>query len=115
MGLIVFVLNVFVNKVLISIGGEPSDVESLVNQMADGNLKIAKNNSSQKTTGILAACYQMANNLRGMLERIIEGSDNISNSSSEINRTTQNLSQTSNEQAATADQIVTPLYIPVSR
>lgn len=106
MGLIVFVLNVFVNKVLKSIGGEPSDVESLVNQMADGNLKIAKNNSSQKTTGILAACYQMANNLRGMLERIIEGSDNISNSSSEINRTTQNLSQTSNEQAATADQIV---------
>jgi methyl-accepting chemotaxis protein len=103
--LMVIALNLFVNKVLHSVGGEPSDVEKVVNIMADGDLRIADSNAL-KATGILAACYKMAGNLKGMLNKVFEGADNIKNSSTEINRTTQSLSQNSNEQAATADQIV---------
>ncbi|MBQ3655622.1 MAG: Cache 3/Cache 2 fusion domain-containing protein [Bacteroidales bacterium] len=105
MAIMILVLNVFVNKILRSIGGEPADVEKVVNKMADGDLRISEKNS-HRATGILAACYKMADNLRGMLDKVFEGSENIQNSSAEISRTTQSLSQNSNEQAATADQIV---------
>ena len=103
--IMIIILNIFVNKILRSIGGEPTDVEQVVNKMADGDLRISEKNA-HKATGILAACYKMAGNLKGMLDKVFEGSENIQNSSAEISRTTHSLSQNSNEQAATADQIV---------
>lgn len=103
--IMIIILNIFVNKILRSIGGEPSDVEKVVNKMADGDLRISEKNA-HNATGILAACYKMAGNLKGMLDKVFEGSENIQNSSAEISRTTHSLSQNSNEQAATADQIV---------
>jgi methyl-accepting chemotaxis protein len=103
--IMIIILNFFVNKILRSIGGEPTDVEQVVNKMANGDLRISEKNSHY-ATGILAACYKMADNLKGMLDKVFEGSDTIQNSSAEISRTTHSLSQNSNEQAATADQIV---------
>ena len=104
-GIIMVVLNVFISRILKSIGGEPEDVENVVNKMADGDLSVDEV-QSRKATGILSSCYKMSESLRSMLENVFEGSENIQNSSAEISRTTQSLSQNSNEQAATADQIV---------
>ncbi len=101
--LLVIVLSVFSDKLVKQIGGEPIDVEATVNKMADGDLSIKSDGNS---TGILSACYKMAENLKKMLSNVVEGAENMSTSAAEINRTTQTLSQTSNEQAATADQIV---------
>jgi len=94
----------YVNNLVQSIGGEPSEVEDMVMAFADGDLRMKKVKTNP--TGILASCYKMANNLRDMVGKLKEGAENIGNSSNEINKTTQSLSQTSNEQAATADQIV---------
>ncbi|MCQ2253374.1 MAG: methyl-accepting chemotaxis protein [Bacteroidales bacterium] len=96
-------LTVFSNKLLRMIGGEPIYVEHTVEKMANGDLRLERNNNA---TGILSACYKMSENLKQMLGNVVEGAENMSTSAAEINRTTQTLSQTSNEQAATADQIV---------
>lgn len=48
----------------------------------------------------------MAANLKGILRNIYDGANNLQTSSSEINRTTQTLSQNANQQAANADSIV---------
>lgn len=101
--LLVVVLTIYSNKLLKSIGGEPEQVEKIVNKFASGDLSVEEDKNS---TGILSACYTMANNLKQMLKNIIEGSDYLSSSAQEINCTTQKLSQTSNIQAETAERIV---------
>lgn len=98
-----FVLTLYSNKLVKSIGGEPEQVESIVNKFASGDLSIKEDKNA---TGILKACYMMANNLKQMLKNIIEGSNYLSTSAQEINCTTQKLSQTSNIQAETAERIV---------
>ena len=103
MVLITIAVTSFSSKLVHMIGGEPKDVEKLVDRMAGGDLRQQNNG---KATGILNACYTMSDNLKKMLGNVIEGAENMSVSAGEINKTTQNLSQTSNEQAATADQIV---------
>ena len=97
--------NILNNSILRAVGGEPKEVEMLVNNIANGDLRINKN-SAQKATGILKSSYEMTDSLRGIIERINEGANSLQVSSSEINRATQTLSQNANEQAATADNIV---------
>lgn len=103
--LMMFASNHLNNKILRAVGGEPKDVEHLVHKIADGDLRISKS-SAHNATGILKSSYEMADSLRNMVEKITDGASNLQASSSEINRTTQTLSQNANEQAATADNIV---------
>ncbi len=98
-------LNSFINKTMRAIGGEPEDVETAVSKMADGDVRVSQEEIAN-STGILHASRKTADNLRKMLHSMLTGADNLSNSSQEINRTTQQLSSICNEQAATADQIV---------
>ncbi len=92
------------NSILRAVGGEPSEVELLVNRIAQGDLRISNNNV--KTTGILKSSYEMTNSLRNILEKINDGANALQVSSSEINRATQTLSQNVSEQAATSESIV---------
>jgi len=98
-------LNNFINKTMKAIGGEPEDVEAAVAKMADGDVRVSQE-QLRNSTGILQASCKTADNLKKMLESMLAGADNLSTSSQEINRTTQQLSSVCNEQAATADQIV---------
>ena len=97
--------NMLNNSILRAVGGEPKEVERLVNNIAQGDLRISKS-SAAKATGILKSSYEMTDSLRDIIEKINEGANSIQISSSEINRATQTLSQNANEQAATADNIV---------
>ena len=103
--LMMFASNHLNNVILRAVGGEPKDVERLVNKIAEGDLRVSKS-SENNATGILKSSYEMADSLRNMVEKITDGASNLQASSAEINRTTQTLSQNANEQAATADNIV---------
>ena len=103
--LMMFASNHLNNVILRAVGGEPKDVERLVNKIAEGDLRVSKSNENN-VTGILKSSYEMADSLRNMVEKITDGASNLQASSAEINRTTQTLSQNANEQAATADNIV---------
>ncbi len=104
-GVLMLLLNAFINKIMKAIGGEPEDVEKAVSKIADGDVRVSSDQLSH-STGILLASCKTAQNLRNMLESMLNGADSLSNSSQEINKTTQQLSTICNEQAATADQIV---------
>jgi len=103
-GLLILVLSMYSNRLVRAVGGEPEDIEEVVAEIAGGDLRIK--DRVRKPTGILKACYQMADNLKMMIGKVLESAERQAESSNEINRTTQSLSQTSNEQAAAADQIV---------
>ena len=98
--------NVLNNKILRAVGGEPDNVQAIVRKIAKGDLTVASQSEANKTSGILKSSYQLAESLRDMLEKVIDGASNLQTSSAEITRTTQTLSQNANEQAATADNIV---------
>ena len=93
------------NSILRAVGGEPIEVQLLVNKIAQGDLRISTNNT-QKATGILKSSYEMTNSLRDIIERIDDGANSLQTSSAEINRATQTLSQNVSEQATTAENIV---------
>lgn len=87
------------------IGGEPDDVKVMFNKIARGNLVVDRREANN-SRGIVKSAIEMADNLKEMICGIKEGSDNLSVSSAEINRTTQALSENSNVQASNADMIV---------
>ncbi|MBP5420765.1 MAG: Cache 3/Cache 2 fusion domain-containing protein [Bacteroidales bacterium] len=92
------------NNILRAVGGEPREVQMLVNRIAQGDLRISSDSLS--STGILKSSYEMTHSLRDILEKINDGANALQVSSSEINRATQTLSQNASEQAATSENIV---------
>ncbi|MCR5697989.1 MAG: Cache 3/Cache 2 fusion domain-containing protein [Marinilabiliaceae bacterium] len=97
--------NTLNNSILSAVGGEPREVQLLVNRIAQGDLRISQN-SAKSATGILKSSYEMTGSLRDILEKINDGANALQVSSSEINRATQTLSQNASEQAATSENIV---------
>ena len=94
------------NHIINDVGGEPKFVKVIVDRIASGDMTDSDSQSANKSRGILKSVYVMADNLKGILMNIYDGANNLQTSSSEINRTTQTLSQNANQQAANADSIV---------
>lgn len=87
------------------IGGEPEEVSSFIDKVADGDLTF-RSGEVNRSSGILKSSLVMAGNLKTMIERLADGGQKLAESSQEITFTTQNLSATSNSQADTANSIV---------
>lgn len=104
--LLIIATNRLLTKIINDIGGEPKYVKVTVDRIASGDMTDAHSRDIQSSRGILKSVYQMAANLKGILRNIYDGANNLQTSSSEINRTTQTLSQNANQQAANADSIV---------
>ncbi|MBO4373050.1 MAG: Cache 3/Cache 2 fusion domain-containing protein [Bacteroidales bacterium] len=104
--LLIIATNRLLNKIINDVGGEPKFVKVIVDRIASGDMTDAHSRDIQSSRGILKSVYQMAANLKGILRNIYDGANNLQTSSSEINRTTQTLSQNANQQAANADSIV---------
>ncbi len=104
--LLIIATNRLLTKIINDVGGEPKYVKVTVDRIAGGDMTDAHSRDIQSSRGILKSVYQMAANLKGILRNIYDGANNLQTSSSEINRTTQTLSQNANQQAANADSIV---------
>ena len=102
--LLILTFSFIMGKVINKIGGEPDEVESLVLKMAEGDLREIEN--IKKPKGILKSFTILGEKLKMILQKLHEGSKNLSTSSSEINHATQSLSQNANQQAATVEDIV---------
>ena len=104
--LLMIATNRLLNHIINDVGGEPKSVKVIVDRIASGDMTDSDSQSVDKSRGILKSVYVMADNLKGILLNIYDGANNLQTSSSEINRTTQTLSQNANQQAANADSIV---------
>ncbi|MCQ2253715.1 MAG: methyl-accepting chemotaxis protein [Bacteroidales bacterium] len=101
--MVIFIFSI--RYIVAQIGGEPEQVRSLIDEVANGNLTI-DTNKSDEADGILKSSLEMAGHLKTMIVGITDGAENLAVSSHEINRTTQSMSNICNEQAATCDNIV---------
>ena len=104
--LLIIATNRLLNKIINDVGGEPKFVKVIVDRIAGGDMTDSNSLNANNSRGILKSVYVMAENLKGILMNIYDGANNLQTSSSEINRTTQTLSQNANQQAANADSIV---------
>ena len=104
--LLIIATNRLLNHIINDVGGEPKFVKVIVDRIAGGDMTDSNSQNANNSRGILKSVYVMAENLKGILMNIYDGANNLQTSSSEINRTTQTLSQNANQQAANADSIV---------
>lgn len=104
--LLMIITNRFINRVLWHVGGEPKFVKVIVDTLASGDMTGISKTDVDKSTGILKSVYTMVENLKLVLKEIYEGANRLQNSSAEITRTTQTLSENANQQASNADSIV---------
>lgn len=104
-GIIVAILItiVFTRSLMRQLGGEPEEVASIANEIANGNLS-RKIDGKQKS-GIYGAMQQMSSKLQEIIATIIDGSDNIASASQQLSSSSQELSQGASEQASSVEEV----------
>ncbi|MGB3465969.1 MAG: methyl-accepting chemotaxis protein [Cyclobacteriaceae bacterium] len=85
------------------LGGEPSEVASIANQIAKGNLKIAF--GDKQYTGIYNSMKLMANKLEVIVRQVYEEANSINQASSHMAITSQQVSTGASEQAASTEEV----------
>lgn len=109
--MLIIATNRLLNKIIKDVGGEPKFVKVTVDKIASGDMTDSDSPAAKKSTGILRSVYTMAENLKDILQKIYDGANQLQVSSSEINKTTQTLSQNANVQASNADNIVSSMSL----
>jgi transcription antitermination factor NusA-like protein len=109
--MLIIATNRLLNKIIKDVGGEPKFVKVTVDKIASGDMTDSDSPAAKKSTGILRSVYTMAENLKDVLQKIYDGANQLQVSSSEINKTTQTLSQNANVQASNADNIVSSMSL----
>ncbi|MFT6778689.1 MAG: methyl-accepting chemotaxis protein [Paraglaciecola sp.] len=92
-----------VKIIYIPIGGEPLEIEQLVQRVAAGDLSVIRAASGNET-GVYAAILIMVKNLRDTIVRINTTSEQLSESSDRINESAANVTSSSKSQMLELEQ-----------
>ena len=84
------------------VGGEPTEISNIANEIANGNLNMSFDNS--KKTGILAALVRMVERLSGVVAEVLSASENVASGSQALSSSSEEMSQGATEQAAAAEE-----------
>jgi methyl-accepting chemotaxis protein len=90
------------------IGGEPSEIEKLVQKVAAGDLSATRPATGQET-GVYAAVLVMVKNLRNTITHINETSEQLNQASGRINKSAFNVSNSSKSQMLQLEQASTAM------
>lgn len=103
-GTIYAILNTtYISRIIIrEIGGEPAQVASIVEQVAQGNLKHQFKN---KQTGIMRSLAVLIEKLNNILGEIQLNSESILVSSKELSKTSEQISHGASEQASNVEEV----------
>jgi len=85
------------------LGGEPTEVASIANKVAKGDLMISF--GTQKRIGVMHDIQIMVEKLRDIVNNIIGGADNIANAAQQMSATSQQMAQGANEQASSTEEV----------
>ncbi|MCB1777711.1 MAG: methyl-accepting chemotaxis protein, partial [Candidatus Competibacteraceae bacterium] len=85
------------------IGGEPSKMAAITDQIASGDLTVQFTNNG-KETGIYAAMRNMTRQLRDMVDQVVQATHQITAVATEIAQGSTDLSQRTEEQAAALEE-----------
>jgi methyl-accepting chemotaxis protein len=98
-------LAIFITKSIVGeLGGEPSEIKFIAEEMANGNLTL-KFDAQRKRVGIYGAIIQLSEQLKVIISKIMEGAEGVTSASLQMSATSQQMSQGSQEQAASAEEI----------
>jgi methyl-accepting chemotaxis protein len=100
-------------SIITELGGEPSEIKVIADQIANGNLTL-KFDSSRKRIGIYGAIVQLSEQLKQIITKIMEGAEGVTSASLQMSSTSQQMSQGSQEQAASAEEISSSMEQMVS-
>lgn len=92
------------NSVLKTVGGEPSDIAEIADQVASGNLNFDTSAASQKT-GIHKSLLLMVHGLQEIVQSMTLAASQVLSGSQQLSNTSQILSQGANEQASSVEEI----------
>jgi len=90
-----------INKQL---GGEPNEVATITEEIADGNLKVMFD-SKRKKTGIYNSIFNMRKNLNEVMSRINSASEQVASGSRQLSDSSMSLSQGATEQASSIEEL----------
>ncbi len=85
------------------IGGEPTEMAALVQQIAQGDLTVRLENTGRET-GIYAAMRDMATQLKDMVSQITQSTSQVSSAAAEIAQGSADLAQRTEEQASALEK-----------
>lgn len=103
--IILIVLSFYLTKnILADLGGDPSEVKQIAEQIEKGDLSIDVSHYV-KGKGALRSLGLMLNKLQDVLSQILEGSNHMASSSSEISSTSEQIAEGANEQAANVEEV----------
>ncbi len=90
-------------KVMSVLGGEPSEVAEIVDQVARGNLNIGF--KKERLSGLFGNMKDMVSKLKEVVLEVRSGADSITVAGNEMNTSSQSISQGANTQAASMEEI----------
>lgn len=105
--LIVIVLGIlwFVKGIMTQLGGEPSDIASIANSIAEGDLSVQFQGDDAKLTGVYASMRKMARNLSEMLTEISGGVQTLTSSSTELSTISDQIAINAEETSEKANSV----------
>ncbi len=98
-----------VTKVIYTpIGGEPSEIEELVQRVAHGDLSIT-HSEKREESGVYGATLQMASNLKSIIEGITSSAEVLGASSDQMNNLASSVTENSEKQMLQLEQASTAM------
>jgi methyl-accepting chemotaxis protein len=97
-----------IRQLLSQLGGEPSEVYAITQQIAEGNLQVELD-SKRKQQGIYGAISSMTQQLNSLITTIVKSAKTIEEGVTQINQVMHHISQGASEQAASIEEISSSL------
>lgn len=102
--LVMIALVFLLRKSIISqLGCEPSEIETIANSLASGNLGVAFTNKNEQ--GVYKSLKIMVHELREIVDEILNASHEMTSSASQLSSGAQQMSDGASEQAASVEEI----------
>lgn len=91
------------------IGGEPADIEKIVQRVAKGDLTIA-NQRSARSEGVYKSILLMVDNLKSTINQINRTTNEVTSSSNQMQEVTESVSSTANHQMQQLEQAASAMH-----
>jgi methyl-accepting chemotaxis protein len=101
---VALIAGLITRALLKQLGGEPDYAADIVNQVANGDLRVQVRIKPGDSVSLLAAMHSMVGNLSRVVGEVNDGAEALASASEEVSATAQSLSQGASEQAAAAEE-----------
>lgn len=104
------ILLILVTRFLINqLGAEPGEILKIISKVSQGDLSFQANKGTSRITGVYESIIAMVSKLNEIVVNVNASSQNVVQASEELSATAQNLSESSSEQAASVEEMTSTI------